>query len=117
MPTKQEVDFFLSQLKAKIKVFDVAFRPREKNLTDLASLDILPAKRIDFILNLTADDYYAGPKRDTHNPERPDYYEFGLDVKRNTVYIKISIGLKNKQVDCMSFHIAEFPMSFPLKTK
>lgn len=116
MPTKKEVDFFLSQLKAKIKVFDVVFRPRDKNLVDLAALDITPAKRIDYLMNLTAEDYYAGPKNDTHQPGRPDYYEFGLQINGSTVYLKISLGLTNKPVDCMSFHIAEFTMTFPLKT-
>ena len=117
MATKQEVKLFLNQLKDKIKVFQVAFRPRAKNLDDLAELDITPIKRLDYLMNLKAEDYYGGPKKDSYDPIKPDYYEFGIQVKGKEVYIKISPGLPNKMVDCMSFHIAEFPMNYPLKTE
>ena len=63
MTTKQEVELFLNQLKEKIKIFDVAFRPRVKNLDDLAALDITPLKRLEYLMNLKAEDYYAGPKK------------------------------------------------------
>ena len=45
MATKQEVEQFLIQVKDKIKVFDVVFRPRNKNLDDLAELDITAINR------------------------------------------------------------------------
>jgi len=117
MISKQEVELFLKHLKEKIKIFDVAFRPRIKNPDDLAALDITPIKRLDYLMNLTAEDYYAGPKGDTYDSTKPAYYEFGIQVKGKDVYIKISPGLPNRRVDCMSFHIAEFPMNYPLKTK
>ena len=63
MTTKQEFELFLNQLKEKIKIFDVAFRPRVKNLDDLAALDITPLKRLEYLMNLKAEDYYAGPKK------------------------------------------------------
>lgn len=117
MATKQEVELFLNQLKDKIKVFEVTFRPRGKNLDDLAELDITPVKRLDYLMNLKAEDYCGGPKKDTYDLTKPDYYEFGIQIKGKEVYIKISPGLSNKMVDCMSFHIAEFPMNYPLKTE
>ena len=117
MATKQDVELFLTQLKDKIKVFEVAFRPRGKNLRDLAELDITPVKRLEYLMNLKVEDYYAGPKKDTYDPSKPAYYEFGIKVKGKEVYIKISPGLPNKMIDCMSFHIAEFPMNYPLKTE
>ena len=116
MATRQEVEAFLTALKDKIRFFDVAFRPRDKNLEELAMLDITPIKRVEYLLSLTADHYYAGPKKDTYDTTRPDYYEFGIQIKGREVYIKISLGLANRMVDCMSFHIAEFPMNYPLKT-
>ena len=97
MTSKHEIELFLSLLKDKIKVFDVAFRPREKNIESLSELDITPSKRLEYLMNLKAEDYYSGPKKDT--------------------YIKISPGLPSKMVDCMSFHIAEFPMNYPLKNQ
>ncbi len=115
MATKQEVEQFLKELKEKIRFFEISFRPRDKNLQALADLDITAIKRLEYIMNLKVEDYYAGPKNDTYDRTLPDYYEFGIQVKGVEVYIKISKGLKNKPADCMSFHPAEFPMTYPLK--
>jgi hypothetical protein len=112
---RRGVEFFLPRLKEKLKVFGMVFRPREKNTEALLQLDITPRHRQELILKLTADDYYAGPQAETHDPERPEYYEFGIIVKKEQVYIKLSPGLPGKSVDCMSFHIAEWPMKLPLK--
>jgi hypothetical protein len=117
MANKQEVEIFLKELKEKIRFFDIVFRPRDKNLQALADLDISAIKRLEYIVNLKAEDYYEGPKNDTYESSRPDYYEFGIQVKKIEVYIKISKGLSNKSVDCMSFHPAEFPMTYPLKSE
>ena len=115
MATKPEVEQFLRDLKEKIRFFDISFRPRGKNLQALADLDITAARRLECIMNLKAEDYYAGPKNDTYDASLPDYYEFGIQVKGIDVYIKISKGLENKSADCLSFHPAEFPMTYPLK--
>jgi hypothetical protein len=116
MATKQEVELFLSHLKDKIRVFDVVFRPRNKNLEDLVALDISALDRKEYLLHITIEDYYSGPNKDTYDSSKPDYYEFGILIKGKEVYIKISSGLPNKPADCMSFHIAERPMNYPLKT-
>jgi hypothetical protein len=117
MTSKHEVEIFLNQLKDKIKVFEIAFRPRNKNIDCLLSLDITPKKRLEYLINLKPEDYYAGPKKDTYDSNKPDYFEFGLQIKGKDIYLKISLGLPNKMVDCMSFHIAEFPMNYPLKNE
>lgn len=117
MATKSEVEEFLRNLKDKIRIFDIAFRPRDKNINTLAELDILPVDRIHYIMKLTAENYYAGPSNDTYDPGKPDYYEFGIQVKNKEVYVKLSIGLPNKRVDCMSFHLAEYPITYPLKSQ
>jgi hypothetical protein len=116
MATKPEVEQFLKELKEKIKFINIRFRPRDKNLQALADLDITANKRLEYLMNLKAEDYYAGPKKNTYDTTLSDYYEFGIQVKGIEVYIKISKGLTDKPVDCMSFHPAEFPMSYPLKT-
>jgi hypothetical protein len=117
MITEQEIQLFLKDLKEKIRFFQVAFRPRDKNLETLVELDITPAKRIEYLLNIKTEDYYSGPHNDTYDANKPDYYEFGIQIKGKEVYIKISPGLSNKPVDCMSFHLAEFRMIYPLKSK
>lgn len=115
MPTKQEIEQFLKELKEKIGFFEIRFRPRDKNLQALADLDITSIKRLEYIMTLKVEDYYAGPKNDTYDTTLPNYYEFGILVKGVEVYIKISKGLTNKPADCMSFHPAEFTMTYPLK--
>jgi len=42
---------------------------------------------------------------------------FGTMIKGKEVYIKVSMGVENSQAVCISFHVAEFEMSYPLKTK
>lgn len=117
MASIQQVELFLKDLFDKIRYMDIAFRPRDKNLETLAELDISPVKRIEYLMNLKVEDYYSGPNKDTYDPDKPDYYEFGIQIKGKEVYIKISPGIQGKRVDCMSFHVAEFPMSYPLKNK
>lgn len=117
MTNNQQVELFLKCLIDKIRLMEVAFRPRDKNLEALAELDITPIKRIEYLMNLKVENYCSGPNKDTYDPCKPDYYEFGIQIKGKETYIKISLGLSGKMVDCMSFHVAQFPMSYPLKNK
>lgn len=114
MATKEQVEHFLEEMRVKIKIKDIAFRPREKNIDALAELDIVPKQRIDYLNRLNYQNYISGPLKDTFDPHKPDYYEFGMKIKGIDVYIKISLGLEGKRVDCMSFHKAEKPISYPL---
>ena len=41
---------------------------------------------------------------------------FGKDVKGREIYIKIMLGCAGSQTICISFHIAEHPLSYPFKT-
>ena len=115
MQTNEEVDKFLNELKEKIKVFDIAFRERNVNQAGLAELGLMPSQREEYILKLTSENYCSGPTHDTYDPSKPDYYVFGTQIRNKEVYIKISLGLPNKMVDCMSFHIAKHRLNFPLK--
>ena len=115
MAKKEDVEFFLHQMKDKIRVFDVVFRPRDKNIETLAELEISANERRECLFKLTYENYYSGPKNDTHDGSRPDYYEFGFKIKGVEIYIKVSLGISNKSVDCMSFHKAERTISYPLK--
>lgn len=110
-----KIQAYLGQLKAKMTVFGVVFRNREKNLNALAELDITPAQREEYIMGLTPEDYCSGPNKDKDVPGRPDYYEFGITINGKEVYIKQSMGLPNKPIDCISFHPAEWPLNYPLK--
>ncbi len=52
MASKQDVEDFLRQLHDKMLVYEVAFRPRGKNLNALAELEIIPIERIEHIKKL-----------------------------------------------------------------
>jgi hypothetical protein len=115
MATKEEIQEFLKQLNEKMIVFQIAFRSRDKNLDTIAKIEIAPNERVEYIRKLKPENYISGPNKDTYDTSKPDYYEFGIIINGNEVYIKISLGLPNKMIDCMSFHIAEFTMNYPLK--
>lgn len=115
MATKEQVEDFLKRFKEKIKVFDIFFRDdRGKNLQTLASLEISPTYRKQVVLNLETEDYSDGPIVDTLN-KMGEMWIFGKDIKGEEVYIKITLGKPNNSTICISFHIAEYKMSYPLK--
>ena len=115
MVTKQQVEVFLKRLKEKIKVFDIIYRDdRGKNLQTLATLEIAPTYRKQVILNIEPEDYSEGPVVDTLN-KMGEMWVFGKNVKGQEVYIKITLGLPNSSTICISFHIAEHPMTYPFK--
>lgn len=111
-PDKDEIERFLQDLKEKMKVFQVIFRNREKNLASLATLGITAGARVEFLKKLSYLNYVSGPNKDTLNPDFPDYFEFGLNINGTEVYVKISPGQQGKPVDCMSFHIAEYKLKY-----
>ena len=113
--TKEDAENFLCRFKEKKKVFDIAFDRKTKNIQGYLDLDITPAAREIYIEKLTADEYSSGPNEDTHTPGSPDYWVFGSIIKNKEVYIKLTMGQENNRVVCMSFHIAEGPMSYPFK--
>lgn len=117
MANKEEVEYFLNQLKDKMRLFDVVFQPRDKNKQCLEELDINAPDRLMYLKNLKVENYHSGPNKDNCDPKRPDYYEFGLEIKGVEVYIKISLGQLNRDIVCMSFHRAERSMTYPLRVR
>ena len=113
--TKENVEAFLNQFHQKLKVFSIIFRDdRGKNAQTLADLEITPKYRETVIKEIKAEDYSQGPIVDTLN-SMGEMWVFGKDVKGQEVYIKISLGHSNSQTICISFHIAEYKIKYPLK--
>jgi hypothetical protein len=77
-------------------------------------LDISPLQREVIVKNLLVQDYVEGPVIDELN-QKGEMWVFGKDVKGREVYIKITLGYDNGQTICISFHIAEHPLTFPFK--
>lgn len=115
MATKEEVRQFLNEFKEKMKITRIYFRDdRGKNAQTLADLEIRPIEREKVLTDLEVLDYSEGPiEEKLYN--KSDLWVFGKEIKKKEVYIKISIGYGEGGVLCISFHIAEYKMSYPFK--
>ena len=109
------VEEFLNSFFGKLRFNNLIFHHRTKNIDALAALEITALQRDEYISKLTYQDYIGGPK-DDYLPTMPPYFEFAIAVKEHTVYVKINLGMTDKAPICISFHIAEFPIThYPLK--
>ena len=91
MGSYDEVNTFLKEFKQKAKIYDPVFYPRGKNSDTLLALGITAHQRLDYLMNLTVENYYRGPTEDI-DPGRPAYYEFGIIINNQEIYIKLSLG-------------------------
>lgn len=115
MSTKREVEKFLADFKNKLNVFDVIFKDeRGKNAQTLLHLEITPRERKEVIRRLEPEDYSHGPIIN-YNESDADLWIFGKTIKKHETYIKITMGKTNQPVICISFHISEYPMIYPLR--
>ncbi|QBN17788.1 toxin [Flavobacterium nackdongense] len=116
MPTTTEtVARFLKDFKFKMSIWDVLFRDdRGKNTTTLTSLELRPIERKKVLESLEALDYSEGPVEEKLYGGSA-MWVFGKIVKKREIYIKITMGAPGSAVICISFHLAEHKMSYPLK--
>lgn len=81
MISKNEVQRFLDQFHAKMKVFGIIYRDdRSKNRQTLEELEIVPMYRKVVIESLTVEDYVQGPVIDELN-RLGEMWVFGKDVR------------------------------------
>lgn len=117
MATRKEIEQYLTDLKQKIKIFGILiWDERGKNRQALLDLEITPNQRIEEILKLSVENYIQGPLDEKMHGILP-MWVFGIMLKGKEIYVKVSMGVENTQAVCISFHVAEFEMSFPFKTK
>lgn len=117
MINEDTVKRFLEQLKAKIRIYGVLFRDdRGKNQLTLSKLEIAPQYRVSVIENLTVEDYSEGPLQDTLN-SLGDLWVFGKEIKKEEIYIKVTVSMQGDTPVCISFHIAEHKMNYPFKKR
>lgn len=115
MVTKEDVEKFLENFYVKVKIFGIRFRDdRDKNRKALFDMEISPHMRETVVMSLEWKDYSEGPIIDKLN-SGDEMWVFGKDYRGVEIYIKISIGDPNSHTICISFHEAEYPMSYPLK--
>ena len=114
MPDLDEIEFFLYGFKALKRKHGMVVYPRDKNFRALLDLEMSAKERERVVDELEARDYYKGPK-DDGVIEGNQYWEFGKTVNGKEIYIKISLGLEDGAVFCLSFHQAERPIKYPYK--
>jgi hypothetical protein len=92
MASKDEVEAFLRDFKTKLSIWDIIYRDdRGKNAQTLADLEIRPVDRTKIIESITAGDYCDGPVEEKLY-KGAGMWVFGKEVKKNEVYIKITLG-------------------------
>ena len=111
--TKDEVDRFLNQFHTKLAIFDIIFLGREKNQKALLELGITGLVRLELIKQITVRDY--SEKIEDALNGYGDMWVFGKDFNGNEIYIKIALGVQDKNTICISFHKAEHKMNYPFK--
>lgn len=115
MSTEAAVASFLKDFKEKIKFWDVLFRDdRGKNAQALVDLELRPKDRKAILEAIETKDYSEGPL-DEKLYGGADMWVFGKTVKKKEVYIKITMGAIGNSVICISFHLAQHKMNYPLK--
>lgn len=115
MSIENQVASFLKDFKEKMTFWDVLFRDdRGKNAQALVELELRPIDRKEILEGLELTDYSEGPIEEKLYGGA-DMWVFGKTVKNKEVYIKITIGAMGSSVICISFHLAQYKMNFPLK--
>lgn len=115
MSTEAEVASFLNDFKEKMKFWDVLFRDdRGKNAQALVDLELRPIERKAILEALEIKDYSEGPLEEKLYGGA-DMWVFGKAVKKKDVYIKITMGAMGCSVICISFHLAQHKINYPLK--
>ena len=108
------IEVFLSKFKkAARESFDLV--QRRVNLEAMARLELsIPACKQE-VMSLSALDYSEGPEQDRSGAGT--VWIFGKQIKGQEVYIKLKLIEVDgrKSAKCLSFHIADRAMSFPLK--
>ncbi|MGI8892891.1 MAG: toxin [Bacteroidia bacterium] len=98
-----------------MKIWDVLFRDdRGKNTQTLIDLEISPGERKNILGTLEVIDYSKGPIEERLYGGA-EMWVFGKTVKKKEVYIKITMGVPGTAVICISFHLAEYKMNYPIK--
>ena len=115
MASEQDVTNFLKDFKAKMKIWDVLFREdRGKNTQALIDLELRPIERKSILETLETKDYSEGPLEEKLYGGA-EMWVFGKTIKKKEVYIKITMGAMGSSVICISFHLSQYKIQYPLK--
>lgn len=107
---KKIVEFL--KLYKEIAQKKFTFISRKKNLDSITDLGITITQAKTIIMQLTYENYYKGPEEDKDR-KGINIWEFGVKVDGEEIYIKLSEDLSWGTAKCISFHKAEYKISYP----
>lgn len=113
----EEVTEFLKAFKgAYSKGSPIMYPGRVKNWEVLSALGMTQTQRTESILALKPTDYVSGPLID-ESGRKGKLWVFGAKYERSDIYIKLKLSptKKGPRPICISFHIADHPLSYPLR--
>ncbi len=117
MADRLEVRDFLLEMKMSLALRQYRFVNRGKNTTSLAEMNMLSNEVASILKSIQVSDYCDGPLDDDKGRDER-WWIFGPEHQGEAIYVKVSlITLKNGslQVECLSFHKAERPLTYPLR--
>ena len=113
MTPKYEVEAFLQSFRQKVKIWGLLVADsREVNSKALVELELSPLKREETITSLTINNYSEGPSKPNYGT---DIWIFGQTREDKEIYIKLTLGEKGTPALCISFHTADYPLTYPFK--
>lgn len=113
---RDQIRFFLKLFKqAASSTEGMYVVSRRLHMDALLKLGLTETNREEIILNLSVDDYCEGPDKDTDRDG--DVWVFGKALDEKVIYIKLKVFMADGKIraKCISFHEAEYSMSWPLK--
>lgn len=113
MPTRDEVERFLSQFFPKMEIWGIYFLYREKNIRTLAKWSIRAENIKQVIRDIKADDFVE--RIPDSLAGYGDLWVFGKMYEKKELYIKIALGRPSDKTICISFHQAEKPIDYLFK--
>jgi hypothetical protein len=110
------IQIFLKDFKkAAIDNFELSHRG--KNLETLIELGLTLRDCKDIIISLAVEDCCKQPEDDRDETKGGSVWFFGKKIRDREIYIKLKlVALGEKRLaKCLSFHIADHPLRYPLK--
>lgn len=116
IPLEIQISIFLKEFKKIVtqeRGLDIV--DRKENLNSLLQLGLTKKNCEQEILSLSVSDFCAGPKPD--KDRSGVIWEFGKKISGHDVYIKLKIAEAGsvRMAKCISFHVAEHPITNPPK--
>ena len=118
--SRQEVARFLFDFKAALTLEHVIWASRaDEAKAPLSGLEVTRNQAIEYLKELTPDNYCKGPDPDDFQDDR-EVWVFGMDVLGAEAYIKVALQQDSRRRSVRhaliwSFHKAEYSMRYPIK--